>query len=319
MFDHHASYGAVEGSLEVLSGIARQLGLRACLCYEVSDREGDEQMRRAVYENVAFMKKVAGENDGTQAGMMGLHASFTLSDETLDFCLENMPGEVSCHIHAAEAVSDVEDTLQKHGKRVVARLYERGILGPKTIAAHCVHIDEEELGLLCDSGTMVVHNPESNMSNAVGCGPAVEMYKAGVLIGLGTDGYTKDMLESLKAGCLIHKHRLGDTNAATDELTSMLFCNNAVITERIFGVKTGILKAGYAADIMILDYDPPTPLTADNSDGHILFGLTGAHVKTTIANGRVLMRDRLLVGIDEAEMRAKSREQVADLWKRINS
>ncbi len=263
----------------MLSDIARQVGLRACLCYEVSDREGPEQMRRRVQENVSFLKEAAGMKDGMQAGMMGLHASFTLSDDTLDYCLENKPGDAGCHIHAAEAGDDVGDALQKHGRRVVTRLYERGVLGPKTIAAHCVHVDDQELALLRDSGTIVVHNPESNMSNAVGGGPAGEMDDAGILIGLGTDGYTRDMMESLKAGCLIHKHRLGDTNAATAELMAMLFSNNAAITERIFGVRTGILKTGYAADLIILDYDPPTPVSADNIDGHVLFGLSGARSK----------------------------------------
>ncbi len=319
MFDHHASYGAVDGSLEVLSDVARRVGLRTCLCYEVSDREGKTLMQRAVHENSSFMKKASGENDGMQAGMMGLHASFTLSDETLDYCLDNMPENVSCHIHVAEAVSDVEDALRKYGKRVVTRLYEHGILGPKTIAAHCVHVDEEELALLRDSDTIVVHNPQSNMSNAVGCGKAVEMFNTGILVGLGTDGFTKDMLESLKVGCLIHKHRLQDTNAAMAELTAMLFYNNTVITERIFGVKTGALKPGYAADVIVLDYDPPTPVTADNIDGHILFGLAGTNVTTTIINGCVLMRDRVLVNLDEPAIRAKSREQSADLWKRVNS
>ncbi len=318
-FDHHASYGEIDGSLAVISDIAQQVGLRTCLCYEVSDRDGPEKMRRAIAENVSFMKKAAQNEDGMQAGMMGLHASFTLSDETLDYCLDQMPGDVSCHIHAAEAIDDVVYTREKYGQRVVKRLYERGILGPKTIAAHCVHIDDEERAILRDSDTIVVHNPQSNMSNAVGCGPAVELYDTDVMIGLGTDGYTKDMLESLTAGCLIHKHRLGDPTAATNELMGMLFQNNAAITERIFGVKTGVLKPGYAADLITLDYDPPTPMTADNIDGHVLFGLTGAQVVTTIANGRVLMRGGMLTGIDESEIRAMSREQAADLWRRINS
>lgn len=319
LFDHHASYGSIDGSLSVLSDMARQVGLRACLCYEVSDREGKEKMRSAVGENAAFMRKAAGDTDGMQAGMMGLHASLTLSDETLEQCLEMMPGDVSCHVHVAEAADDVNYTMQHYGKRVVTRLFERGVLGPKTIAAHCVHVDAEEMTLLRESGTVVIHNPQSNMSNAVGCGKAIEMLHEGILVGLGTDGYTKDMLESLKAGCLIHKHRLQDTNAAVTEMTTMLFQNNAVLTERIFGVQTGVLKAGYAADLIALDYDPPTPMSADNIDGHCLFGLYGAQVTMTMVNGRVLMRDRALVGVDEAAVRAKSRGQAAALWKRINS
>lgn len=261
----------------------------------------------------------AARDNPMQAGMMGMHAAFTLSDATLDYCRARTPDYAGAHIHVAEGIGDVHLSLRQHGKRIVNRLWERGILGQRTLAVHCVHISPEEIGILKETGTMVVHNPESNMGNAVGCEPTPELFAAGVLLGLGTDGYTHDMLESYKVGNLIHKHHRCDVNAAWTELPAMLFENNAKIAARYFGTPLGVLRAGAAADVIVADYDPPTPMDASNANGHILFGMTGRHVTTTIINGAVKMKDRQLIGHDEAAIWAACRRQAADFWKRVNT
>ncbi|RYD02333.1 hypothetical protein N752_25610 [Desulforamulus aquiferis] len=149
------------------------------------------------------------------AGMFGLHASFTISDKTLTrCCAENSSLGTGFHIHTAEGMEDVNDSIKLYGKRVVERLADFGILGSNTIAVHCVHINEREIALLKESGTRVVHNPESNMGNAVGCAPVIKMFQEGVNLGLGTDGYTADMFESLKVANILHKHQLGNPGSA---------------------------------------------------------------------------------------------------------
>ncbi|MDL2238306.1 amidohydrolase family protein, partial [Christensenellaceae bacterium OttesenSCG-928-K19] len=148
VFDHHASYGAITGSLFTIADAAKELGVRTCLCYEVSDRDGEEKMKAAVQENEEFIRSAQKDGGHMQKGMMGLHASFTLSDKTLEYCAEHKPDYAGYHIHVAEGLDDVEDSLQKYGKRVVARLRDKGILGEKTIAAHCIHIDEGEMEML---------------------------------------------------------------------------------------------------------------------------------------------------------------------------
>ena len=251
-------------------------------------------------------------------GMFGLHASLTLSDKTLARCREQNGGTgAGFHIHAAEGRVDVEDCLRRYGMRVIERLNEFGILGSKTIAAHCVHVDDREVDLLNESRTMVVHNPESNMGNAVGCAPAIDMLRRGVRVGLGTDGYTCDMFESLKVANLLHKHHLGDPRVGWEEGPQMLFGNNTRICEEYFSRPLGRLVAGAYADVIVVDYDPPTPLCAENLNGHILFGISGPKVDTTIINGRVVMQERQLLDVDEAEVRSKSRERASELWKRI--
>lgn len=317
VFDHHASYGAVKGCLSAIADVARELGVRTCLCYEVSDRDGEAKKEEAVRENADFIRACAGGTGDMLYGMMGLHAACTLSDETLKLCAEHK-GDAGYHIHVAEALSDVKDSLQKHGKRVVNRLYDMDILGPKTLAVHCVHINREEMRLLRETDTCVVHNPESNMGNAVGCGPVLQMAQEGILLGLGTDGYTSDMIESYKTANILHKHHLGDPAAAWGEIPAMLFENNAKIANRYFRKPLGILKEGAAADVILCDYDPLTPMGSGNTDAHILFGMNGFCVTDTVIDGKIVMRDRQVVGVDEAALMAACRGQAAALWARIN-
>ena len=317
VFDHHASYGAIEGSLSAIAGVAKDLGIRTCLCYEVSDRDGEAKRMEAIMENAGFIRACEEDDSDMLYGMMGLHAAFTLSDETLKICAENRGG-AGYHIHVAEAVSDVQYSMEIYGKPVVKRLYDLGVLGPKTLAVHCVHIDEEEMALLKETDTMVVHNPESNMGNAVGCEPMLRIFDKGILLGLGTDGYTSDMIESYKVANILHKHQLGDPAAAWTEVPAMLFENNAKIANRYFKKPLGVLKEGAAADVIVCGYDPLTPMDGGNVNSHILFGMNGYSVTDVVIDGKIRMRGRQIIGADEEALMAESRRLAAGLWKRIN-
>lgn len=318
VFDHHASFGSIENSLFTIEEEAKRLGVRTCLCYEVSDRDGEDKMKAAVKENAEFIKYAAKDTTDMVKAMMGMHAQFTLSDKTLELCRENTPEGVGCHIHVAEGIEDLHDCLKKHGKRIVNRLFDFGILGPKTLTAHCIYVNSQEMELLKETDTMVVHNPESNMGNACGCPPTMEIYNRGILTGLGTDGYTHDMTESMKVANVLHKHHLCNANAAWGEVPGMLFTGNAGIANRYFEAPLGVLKEGAAADVIVTDYNPLTPMDHTNANGHILFGMTGKSVVTTMINGKVLMKDRELIGIDEEKEMAECRKETEKLWKSIN-
>lgn len=320
VFDHHASYGAIEGSLTQLSNAADELGVRTCLCYEVSDRDGEAKMKAAVKENADFIKTSGERRDDMQKAMMGMHAAFTLSDKSLEHCAAYTPEGVGYHIHIAEDIADVYDSLAKYGKPIVNRLYDLGILGKQTMAGHCIHINPHEMELLRDTNTMVVTNPESNMGNAVGCPPAMRMLNEyGILMGLGTDGYTNDLTESYKVGNIIHKHHLADPNAAWAEIPQMLFNNNPQMANRYFEKKLGVLEAEAAADVIVLDYKGPTPMTKDNYNAHILFGMNGGAVTDTIINGEIRMKNREVQGVDEEKIWHDAQVQAQSLWTRINS
>ena len=318
VFDHNASPFAVTGSLDSIADAAKDLGLRTCLCYEVSDRDGEKIAQEGIDENINFIKKYNTDEQNMIKGLFGLHASFTLSDETLRKCDEELKGlNAGYHVHVAEGIDDLEQCLEKYGKRVVERLRDMNILGDKTIAVHCIHVTDDELNILRDTNTMVVHNPESNMGNAVGCQPFLELHQKGITIGLGTDGYTSDMTESMKVANIIHKHVKQNPSVAWGEVPVSMFENNRKIAQKYFSGDLGILRAGALADVIVVDYDPLTPMNENNINSHILFGFTGKDVVTTIIDGKVIMQDRKLVGINEKEIFKTSREVAKKLWDRM--
>ena len=318
VIDHHASPFAVEGSLFKIAEAAANFGLRSNLCYEVSDRDGEQIALEGIRENVNFAKYCKEKNDDMIGALFGMHAQMTISEKTLAKCVEAAAGAgTGFHIHSAEGIEDVVDALSKYGLRVIERLHKYGVLSEKSIAVHCIHITEEEMDLLKESGVAVVHNPQSNMGNAVGVSPVLDLMKKGVLVGMGTDGYSADVLDSYKTAAILHKHAKGIPSVAWAEPPAMLFQNNKKIIERFIKGKTGTLAKDHYADIIIVDYNGPTPVNAGTINSHILFGITGRHVDTTIINGSIIMRDRTLLNYDEEELLAKSREHAKKLWERI--
>ena len=318
VFDHHASYCEIEGSLFAIEEVAKELGVRTCLCYEVSDRDGEAKCDAAIQENADFIAHCEKEQDPMVKAMFGGHALFTISDKTFEKMVKANDGRTGFHIHVAEGMNDVYDSLQKYGTRSVNRLLNQGILGPKTLLGHCIHVNPAEMDIIKETGTMVVNNPESNMGNAVGCSPVLQMIQKGILVGMGTDAYTFDMLESLKVALIIQRHHACLPNVAWCEVTDMLFKNNREICAKYFPDPLGILKAGAAADVIVMDYKPFTPFSGDNIDGHMIFGMTGRQCETTMCNGRLLMKDRQLIGIDEEAVNARTLEVSKKLWGRLN-
>ena len=318
VFDHHASYCEIEGSLFAIEEVAKELGVRTCLCYEVSDRDGEAKCDAAIQENADFIAHCEKEQDPMVKAMFGGHALFTISDRTFEKMVKANDGRTGFHIHVAEGMNDVYDSLQKYGTRSVNRLLNQGILGPKTLLGHCIHVNPAQMDIIKETGTMVVNNPESNMGNAVGCSPILQMIQKGILVGMGTDAYTFDMLESLKVALIIQRHHACLPNVAWCEVTDMLFKNNREICAKYFPDPLGILKAGAAADVIVMDYKPFTPFSGDNIDGHMIFGMTGRQCETTMCNGRLLMKDRQLIGIDEEAVNARTLEVSKKLWGRLN-
>jgi putative selenium metabolism protein SsnA len=314
IIDHHASPAFRDGSLDQIENAVRQAGVRASLCYEVSDRNIPGG---GVAENKRFIKKV-GQGDGQIAAMMGMHASFTLSNATIEECVGiAREAGVGCHIHVAEDASDREDSLAKYYITTIKRLHKLGVTGDKSIFVHCVHIDEDEMDILAETRTSVVHNPESNMNNAVGVTPLFKLLKKGVLVGLGTDGMGSDMLVQMRCAYLLHRHANRDPRVAFMEAPQLLIQNNATIAERQFGLRLGAIAEGCPADLAIIDYQPPTPLSEANFLGHLIFGLVDATVDTTVCKGKILMQGKQILVMDEERIAARSRELAPQMWKRL--
>jgi len=319
LIDHHASPNAIEGSLDAIAEAVTQAGVHASLCYEVTDRDGPERAQAGIQENVRFAQSLISNPKSLLAASFGLHASLTLSDETLADCVAAAQGlNTGFHIHAAEGIADQEDSLRRSGKRVVERLHDAGILGPRSILVHSVHVDAWEMEILRDTGTWVTHQPRSNMNNAVGVAPVETMLRGGIKVGMGNDGFSNNMWAEWKAAYLVHKLWHGDPRRMGGYgVMQMAVANNAALA-RVFWPDAPLaeLSPGAYADLMLVDYHPFTELTAGNLPWHILFGFEASAVTSTMVAGRWLMRDRALLTLDEAAIAARARELSARVWQR---
>ena len=319
LVDHHASPFAITGSLDRLAKAIKASGVRACLCYEVSDRDGAAIASAGLEENVRFARRCKAEGDPHLRALFGLHAAFTLSDATLDRAA-TLGREVGTgfHVHVAEAASDVAANLQKHGLTPTARLHAHGLLGRDSIAAHAVHVTDADIDILAATGTFVAHNPQSNLNNAVGIADLLKLTARGVRVGLGTDAMTVNMLEEVRVALWAQHLRQDNPSCAFMEVANTLFVRNPELASQIWGFPLGTLQEGAAADLILVDYHPPTPLNGDTVLGHLIFGISQATVDTTICAGRVLMEGkRLAIDVDEAALAARSRELAARLWERF--
>lgn len=326
LIDHHASPNAIDGSLDRIHQAVDQAGLRAVLCYEVTDRDGADRARAGIDENIRFLRHVHDDpsNVGRLGAMFGLHASLTLSDETLAACseaVERLTIPSGFHIHVAEHSIDEFDALSKSGMRVVDRLAQYNILGPQTIVVHAVHIDAKEIDLLAKSGTWVSHQPRSNMNNGVGL-PAVEsMLRAGVRVCLGNDGFSNAMWEEWKAAYLAHKLiHLDPRWMPANLIRQMAVDNNRDLAQLLLGgPRLGVITSGAAADLIFVDYHPYTPVTIDNLPWHIVFGFHESMITTTIGSGKVLMHDRKLTVLDVDQIASEARKRAPQVWERYQN
>jgi cytosine/adenosine deaminase-related metal-dependent hydrolase len=173
------------------------------------------------------------------------------------------------------------------------------------------------MDILENTHTAVVHNPESNMNNAVGVTPLLNLMKKNVLVGLGTDGMGSDMLAQMRCAYLLHRLANNDPRVAFVEAPQLLLQNNSRIAERQFGIQLGEIKAGGPADLAILDYVPPTPMNESNFLGHLIFGMVDATVDTTVCKGKVLMQGKKTLTLDENRITARARELAPLMWKRL--
>jgi putative selenium metabolism protein SsnA len=307
LVDHHSSPNACAGSLDRIDQAFREVGLRGVLCYETSDRNGPMQALEGIRENIRFIDRARG--DGLVAATFGLHASFTLTDETLRRAVEvNQSLRAGFHIHVAEDGCDAG---------AVRRLRDLGVLDEQCLAAHCVHVSSADISTLARRRVNVVHNPQSNCNNAVGAAKLLELFRRGVLVGLGSDGYSPRMFEEFKTAFHIQKLQAGDPRVAYAEAYAAAFLNNRSIVRKLWGMEIGRIEKGAAADLILVDYYPPTPLHAGNLFGHILFGIANAPVDSLMVNGRYVLRDSQCVTVDERRIAEKAAARARALWERF--
>lgn len=308
ILDHHASPSLIDGSLDVISDALEEAGLRGVLCYEVTDRGGTEERDAGLRENERFLAT----ERALSRGLVGAHASFTLSDETLGSCVELAQRRgAGLHVHLAEDGADQRDSLEKHGKRALHRLAEAGALGSRTLLVHGVHLDRSERERLAASDAWIAHNPRSNMNNSVGYADPFDM---GDRVILGTDGIGADMFaESQHAFFRSREARLSSDAA----VVAGFLARGGDLASDLFGQPIGRFEPGAAADVIVLDSLTPTPLNEGNLAWHWMFGFSSRMVRDVLVAGRTVLLDRQVTTVDEAQILAHAREIAPQLWQRM--
>ncbi|MGD8739899.1 MAG: amidohydrolase family protein [Desulfobacterales bacterium] len=299
VMDHHASPFAIENSLETIAKAFDRVGISHLLCYEISDRDGDGPKEKGLQETETFL------SSGRQ-GHVGLHASFTVGDDLLNRAVAlAQRHDTGLHVHVAEDLLDQKSCIKRYNKRVVERYSEAGVLDlPKSILAHCIHLDAAEKNLIRRSDVYVVQNTESNLNNNVG---VTNYRELGDNIILGTDGMHSDMLRSAKAAFL------------TGQLTEDL--DMAAVYSRFRKVHDYIGDNGFSGDgdnnLVILDYDSPTDINQSNFLGHFVYGIDARHVESVISSGKLIVENQKLLTVAEDEILAFSREMGRKLWAKM--
>jgi putative selenium metabolism protein SsnA len=319
LFDHHASPNFIADSLDVIADVVDVSGIRASLCYEVTDRDGLDKAGSGIKENLRFLEKINSGNNflGRLAGTFGLHASLTLSNDLLEKVRDSLPRQNGIHIHVAEHPIDEYDSLKKCNKRVVDRLNDVELLGDKSIVAHAVHVDAKEIAILAEKGVWVTHQPRSNMNNAVGIGNVESMMRAGVKVCLGNDGFSNTMWDEWKTAYLVHKLVNQDPRRMNGyDLVEMAIYQNSALCENQFGLPIGKVEVGAQADLIFVEYLPYTPVTEENLPWHILFGMHHSMISATIVAGKVIRKNYAFIEIDEESIHAKALEQSHVVWKK---
>lgn len=313
VLDHHASPSCIPGSLDIIAETLAAHGLSAVLCYEVSDRNGHAEARAGIEENLRFLGQQQGH--ARIRGVFGLHASFTLRDETLTEVAKRRPEGSGCHIHVAEDPVDVEASRRSFGVGPVERLARFGLLDSRALLAHGIHLQAEDYAHIGRRGAVLIHNPESNANNGVGRLNVAQAAKQGCVVGLGTDGMSSAMLRALRAAHLAHY-----AASSPDEALPDLLANNTMVARRFFDEPLlGELSPGAPADIAVIDAPAPTPIATKNLAGHLVYGASEAPVRHTIARGRILLEDFVHATLDLREVAARAHELSPALWERFHA
>ena len=309
--DHHASPNFIDGSLDVIADALGEFGARAVLCYEVTDRDGPARAKAGIEENRRFLSA----SRPLARGMVGAHASFTLSDDTLAACTDAARDlGAGLHIHVAEDAVDEEDAVARFGKRVIERLVEHGALDDRALLAHCVHVNEREMKLVESAGATVVCNPRSNMNNGVGHSPFTNRKGR---VALGTDGIGADLVAEAQAG--FFRGREAELDVAPSWPLARLAESQRLVGRVYDEPLLGTLRPGAPADLAVLAYDPPTPFDAETLAGHFVFGWSSGRVRDVYVAGDLVIDDGRSTLVDEIGLAQACDEAASRLWQRLET
>jgi len=298
VIDHHASPFSISGSLSDMAKQFEKIGLNHLLCYEISDRDGEAIRDEGLEETENYLK--------SHQGLVGLHAAFTLSDDSLEKAQKLAEKYQSgVHIHVAEDAYDQEFNLEKYDKRVIDRLAGFGLLNfDKTILAHCIYIDKNERKRIADSKAWVVQNPESNMNNQVGFFNSDQLENKSML---GTDGMHSNMIRSTQSAFFAG---LGKDNIDIPMAYNRLRNAHHYLNANNF-------NGDSENNLSIFEFNAPTPLSQSNFFGHFFYAFENRQIDSLIVNGKLVMKNKVVLNVDEPLLMKEAQKLAQALWKKL--
>jgi 5-methylthioadenosine/S-adenosylhomocysteine deaminase len=318
--DTYSGPNSISAVLDRIAGAIQEVGIRGFIGFEATERHSRDEGSRGIRENVRFAEKMRAKPDSKVKPLFSIHASFTVSDSLIkEVRMLASKYRVPVTIHTSEGLGDLQHNLENYGKRTLERFQDVGLLGPDVVLAHCVNVSDGEIDIIARTKTGVAHNPMSNMLNAVGVAPALEMIKKHVNVGLGNDGYVFDMFENMRAAFLVHRLQNRNPNAIDPyTILEMSTINGA----KLYGMdkEFGSLEVGKRADIIVIKPTTlPTPLNANTVVGHLINTIDGDDVEHVLVDGKPIVMNKRLLTCDEERAQSISQEAAAKLWSRLNA
>ncbi len=311
LFDHHSSPGCINNSLEIIAGAVKKAGINAVLCHEISDRNGKEKFTEELEENLNFIDKY--DDHPNIRGTLGLHANFTLSENSMKTISKNFDPDAGIHIHCGESPADINFAKDLGYAGCIDRLNKYKLISDKSILAHGLFVSDTDMNILEKSPAIMVHNPESNANNNLGIFNLDNTKR--INVGLGTDGLSSNLLQTLRSAFLLHRHNGSDENTLYEKLPALLFKNNIDFTQNFFGRKMGMLEKGAAADVVIFDYVPFTPFHGNNLNRHLIFGMHDKKADTVISRGKIIYQEKTFISLDKDLILEEAREIATKVWE----
>lgn len=266
----------------------------------------NDQDNLTLNESKSFISNWHGEGKGRIKCMLGPHAPYTCPPDYLVKVMDLAQElKVGIHIHLAETKQEFDDIRKQYGKTPVKHVYDLGLLNHPVLAAHCVHLTEEDIAILQECSVGVAHNPTSNMKLASGMAPIPQLLEAGIKVGIGTDGTASNnnlnMFEELHLASLLHKVSWGDP--------TVLPAYQVLQMGTIFGAQTvglideiGTIEVGKKADIILIDLNKPHLYPSHDIVANLVYSAQASDVKTSIIDGQIVMKDREVLTIDEEKV-----------------
>lgn len=313
VFDHHISVPFTDGSLTAMGDVFKKYGVNGVLCYEISDRNGKEVFEASLKENIDFYNQH--KNDPYLKGTIGIHASFTVGEESMAQ-IKKVIGDAPIHIHTAEDAADVVATKEICGLPVVERLEKHGLLNDNSLIVHGNVLTDNEIKILKSKNIFMVHNPESNMNNTLKIRNISDTLDKGLTLTVGTDGMTSNMLKSYKSSFLLNRFLHQDPDTGWGEMHQVFL--NAFKLKTAYGFPLGV-EDGKEADLVVVDYQPATPFNDGTFLGHFVFGLTESRPQYLIKKDRILLDDFKVTIEEDYDYHKKVAENTAKLFERFEN